>query len=270
MQLNANLEGIGDFIGAVEGVINAVESPDFKGDFIQSLSGRMKRKFMTDAIAANQSGYKPIKHVFEWGATQGTTTNVPLFAITRNKAGSSALNMSFKFLPSTEFVPLPDGRYGISSSVLTNLSRHVFVWKALVMETQSAVEIRSSKPRGLLIPDSSKKKGYFMTRKAVTINPGGEVSTGGFTEFWLAWFDGRGNQIAREYQAKAEQHIAKTGRKVIRYKAGTKINGVSVGGRYATGRGVSINYINGKSAAAEQMARTEFKREFNDSEDFEE
>jgi hypothetical protein len=253
--ITADLSGIGAFIGAVEGTLHAVESPGFKGDFLDSLTGKIKRTFMLDAIAAKESGLSSLNHMFEWGNSQGETSNVPLFAITKRKAGPSAVNIGFKFLPSTKPVPLPDpARYGFNAGKLKFLTRHVFYMKAVVMETQSSVVVSPTKPRGLFIPLASAKKGYIMSKTSVRINPGGSEATGGFATFWSNWFESRGNQITSEFTRKVEQDLGETGRKVVRYAAGTVVNGRKVGGQFASGKGVSVNYVNAKSASAQQYA----------------
>lgn len=270
INVGVDLSGIGAFIGAVEGTLNAVESPGFKRDFVGSLTNKIKRTFMIDVVAAKESGLSSLNHMFEWGNSQGETTSQPLFALTKRKTGPTSVTVGFKFLPSTKPVPLPDpARYGFKAKKLEFLSRHVFVMKAVVMETQSTVVVSSSKPRGLFIPTASAKQGYIMYRSPVRINPGGPEATGGFSTYWSGWFESRGQQITNNFTEKAEFELGKTGRKVIRYAAGTVVGGKKVGGQFASGRGVSVGYVNAKAASAQTYAEALLRRKYNDDNEFE-
>ena len=258
--ISADLSNIGAFAGAVEGTLRAVESPGFKGDFTSALMNKIRKAFMADAIAA--SAHPSMKHMFEWGDRQGDSSTTPLFALVKNGEV-----LSFRFLPSTKPVPLPEpGRYGFSQSKLSYLGRHTFRMKAMVMETQNAVQISASHRPGLFIPTTRNKYGYVMTMKTVTINPGGPESTGGFARFWTTWFGGKAQGIANDFSRAAEENIAKTGQRVIRYAAGTKIDGKSVGGQFASGRTVRISYANAKTTAqsrAKNMLRREYRNGMN-------
>jgi hypothetical protein len=142
--------------------------------------------------------------------------------------------------------------------------------KALVMETKSSVIIRPKAAKKLFIPDASKTKGFFMAPSA-RINPGGPQATGGFAKWWSQWFETRAESIAEAEASKAEEVIKATGQKVIRYAAGTRINGVNVGGRFASGQVVSYGNINAAKATAEMEAKNTFKRTWNEkSEQWEE
>lgn len=254
--INAELSGIGAFSGAVAGLLEAVETPDFQGDFTGSLMKELRVAFMVDATAA--SGSPSMKHMFDWGDNQSDSSSKPLFTLVRN--GDV---LTFRFLPSTKPVPLPEpSRYGFNPNKLNYMNRHVFRMKALIMETQSSVQISPKQSRALFIPTSDSKYGYVMTTKTVTINPGGPQATGGFARFWNAWFSSKAQTIATSFSRAAEQTIAKTGQSVIRYAAGTKINGSSVGGQFASGRSVKIAYANAK-ATAETRAKHTLKKKYN-------
>lgn len=276
MTISADLSGIGSYIGAVQGTLNAVQDPRFKGNFIGSLTSQIRKKFMADAIAANMAGEAHISHVFEWGdqdgegVATGQPSSVPLFKLTREGTGPTTM-LGYEFLPSTKPVPLPNPeKYGFKAEKLGLLRRHVFRLKALVMETQTNVVITPRQSQKLFIPDANNKYGYYMSSNPSNINPGGSSATGGFADFWNTWFDSRAQGIVDEFVKKGEEVIAATGQKVIRYKAGTKINGVAVGGRFATGIGVSIGYINGVEQSSQLMAAAELNSVYNDEWDGEE
>lgn len=263
--LSADLSNLGGFIGAVDGLISAVQDPRIQDDFLGHVMDKTRNAFYVDSLAAMRSGAANIKHVYEWGEAQGEVSDVRLYKLTKGGRGSRRY-MSFAFLPSQVPVPLPDPeRYGFppASKRGTTLSRHVFRMKAIVMETQSSVIIRPKAAKKLFIPDASRKKGFFMA-PAARVNPGGPQATGGFAKWWGQWFESRAPEIAQTEAKKAEEVIAATGQKVIRYAAGTRINGVAVGGRFATGQVVSYGNINAAKATAQMQAENTFKRTWNE------
>lgn len=260
MTLTADLSNLGGFIGAMEGFITAIQDPRTEGEFLDNLMQETKKEFYVDSRTAMESGAANIKHVYEWGDKQGEVGVERLFNLL-SAGRDNQKYMTFEFLPSNKFVPLPDATsYGFpeTSKKGKTLSRHIFRMKALVMETQSSVLIKPKRAKKLFIPDATKSKGFFMA-PAARVNPGGPQATGGFAKWWSQWFESRAGEIARIESKKAEELIAATGQKVIRYAAGTKINGISVGGRFATGEAVSFGNINAARATAEMQSRNTFK-----------
>lgn len=255
--VTADLSNLGGYIGAVGGILTALESPAYKDRFQDYLMGRLKVKFMTDTIAVHRAGYKSLNHVFEWpsqdgsGVATGQTSDIPLFKLTKQGTRTQRV-LSFEFLPSTETVPLPDpAKYGFNPEKLSHMNRHVFRYKALVMENDTMVSISPVHAKRLFIPDASNKYGYYMTSNTQRINPGGAVATGGFARWWNEWFTTKAQGIVDEEAVASEQHIASTGQDVIRYAAGTKIGGRSVGGQFAKAQEISVAYIKAKERAAE-------------------
>ena len=272
VSMNADLSGIGAYVGAIRGTLEAQEAPAMRGQVVNRMMTVLKKKFMTDAVAANMSGFDNLSHVFEWGeqdvrgVATGRPSNIPLFRLTKHGDAGQGV-MSYQFLPSTKPVPLPDPeRYGFKPEKLQYLRRHVFQMKALVMETQGRVQIAPRHAKKLFIPDANTKYGYYMTSHAQTINPGGEHSTGGFARFWNAWFDSRADDIVHGERAKAEEVLAATGQNVLRYVAGTKINGIGVGGRFASREGVTISYVDGKAAQAKAYATAQLEQYYGEEE----
>lgn len=74
-------------------------------------------------------------------------------------------------------------------------------------------------------------------------NPGGPQATGGFAAWWNAWFSARSADITSDAARKTEDVIRRTGQKVVRWAAGTVVGGQSVGGRFATAKGLQFGYI---------------------------
>ena len=258
---SAELGGVYGYIGAVGGIIEAIEDPRFEGDFSDWVMSDLKSKFRTDAIAINESGAGGISHVFEWGGQDaegvatGDASSIPLFRVTKKAGPSGGGIMSYYFVPSVKPVPLPDpDKYGFKHSKLQHLRRHVFRYKAIVMETQAAVTIAPTNAKALFIPLASADRGYIMTKKAVTINPGGAEASGGFAQFWGQWFASVAPGHVKNRTKLAGELIQKTGQRVIRNAAG----------QFSRGQKVGIAYINAAERAAELEMLTAAKNYFAD------
>lgn len=263
IQFGADLSGLGNYIGVVGGFIEAIEHPGFEGDFTQHLSDTIKAHFMTESIAANVEGTANIAHVFEWGEVEDTGSSVPLFRLI-NATNGTGVRLGYEFLPSTELVPLPDpSKYGFEPSKIANMRRHTFQLKAVVMETMNKVTVSPVGAKRLFIPDKTKKRGYYMSSTPVHPNPGGPQSTGGFASWWKFWFDSRAEKIVKEESQRTEDFLVLTGRKYVRYAAGTKMGGTSVGGRFASGKGISLSYINAESRRVKSAVLRDAEKHFD-------
>jgi hypothetical protein len=267
INVHADLAGVYGFTGGSVGIIEAVESNAFQGDFTDHLMSVLKKRFTTDAIAVNASGAGGISHVFEWGdqdgsgVATGATSTIPLFRLTKKGQGGQKM-LGFYFMPSVKPVPLPDpAKYGFKADKLQYLRRHIFKYKAIVMETQTAVTIAPRNAKALFIPLASADRGYIMTKNPVTINPGGTEASGGFSAYWTAWFEGVAPSHVAEQVELTEEMIAKTGQKILRDAAG----------RFSKGQKVGIAYVNAAKRTAQLEMTTAAKRYFaGDNEDWEE
>lgn len=264
ISVQPNLTGLDAYIGTVGGILQAVEDPRFEGDFVEHLMDNVDSSFMTETIAAKEAGNARIAHVFEWGDEQGEVSNIPLFRLTR-EGGPGNRRMGYMFLPSTQYVPLPDpNRYGFDPRKLEYLRRHVFQLKALVMETQRSVTVAPVGAKRLFIPSKKAKKGYYMSSNPTNINPGGASATGGFATWWNEWFTMRGQAIVDAEVQKTQNWLVATGAKYVRYAAGTVINGERVGGRFASGRNVSASYVNAKEKSVKEKVLRESETFFDE------
>lgn len=264
INVNADMNGIGNYIGTIEGILQAIADPRFEGDFVEHMMDSIETNFMTESIAARDSGNARIAHVFEWGENQGDVSTIPLFRLTRAGAGNHRA-LSYVFLPSTQQVPLPDPeRYGFDPKKLQYLRRHVFQLKALVMETKRTVTIAPVGAKRLFIPSEKAKRGYYMTSKSTKIRPGGAAATGGFANWWNLWFGSRAEQVIGENVAATEKWLVATGAKYVRYAAGTSIGGIKVGGQFAAGKVVSTSYVNSKAASVKRKVQSDSKAFFNE------
>lgn len=188
----------------------------------------------------------------------GGPSSVPLFRLTKRGKGDRKF-LSYDFLPSRRPVPLPDpDRYGFKPEKLAFMRRHVFKFKAIVMETQSNVTISPTFSQKLFIPDERAKYGYYMTSKPQTINPGGPKATGGFTEWWTLWFGTRAQGIVTEQVKMAEEFIKSTGQRVIRD---------ATTGRFASGKAVEFGYVDAAERTAQIATMTAAKNYFNEGDE---
>lgn len=267
MQVGADLRGIESYIAGVGGMIEALETPGVQGGFLERVMKKTKRQFMFDTIAVKQAGLDSIKHVFEWGDNADETSNIPLFKVTTATTGKTKM-LSYTFLPSTKPVPKPSSRFGIDSETLSKIRPQIFPMKAFVMETQSSAIISPKRAKMLLVPNEESKRGFYFTKGPTNINPGGAQATGGFANWWNTWFNDEAQAIARGESIKMEQKLEKTGQRVVRWAAGTTINGVSVGGRFAKQRPVEFGYIKGERARWKGNVERELRRFYGEEEEW--
>lgn len=264
ISINGDLTGVNAYIGTVGGILQAVEDPRFEGDFVGNMMNSVESTFMVDTIAAKNAGRKQIRHVFEWGENQGEVSDIPLFKLTRSGKGGTQ-SMGYAFLPSAKYVPLPNSeKYGFDPKRLIHLRRHVFQLKAIVMETHNRVTIKPFGAERLFIPTTSSPRGFVMTKNPQDINPGGKVATGGFATWWNEWFSSKAQAVADEETKRIENWLVVTGKKYVRYAAGTVIDGVKVGGRFASGRAVTVSYINAKEKSVKKKVLSEAIRQFDE------
>lgn len=191
-----------------------------------------------------------INHVFEWGAVgindaPGATPINPTSPMARlwthQLVGRGAVkSIDFQYRASHVPVPLPDAdSTGIDAEYLSGDTgpkrRHVFHWKAPIMELGIAVNIKPKYAKALFIPlrgnpmtDNEKviERGFAMTSRAVTMVPG-EQFAGEFSKFWIAWWNTEGRTLIEEAAQKAiaddsMDTIATTGTEARRYVGGAK------------------------------------------------
>lgn len=211
--ITADLSGLAQYVGVVKGVTAAVESDIYINMFNNHTMGKLREKFNTETIAAGVAGKKTLQHVFEWpdtdsrGVSRGGSSGIPLWRVDIVGRGRMR-HMSFRFVQSRRNVPLPDpAKYGFSPNKLQYMRRHVFRFKAIVMETGSAVTIAPRYSKMLFIPTTDNPKGYVRTPNSVSINPGGAQATGGFSEWWAGWFGARAEELVAEIVPMAEKQI---------------------------------------------------------------
>lgn len=270
IDIDADLQGVAEYTGVVAGVMQSVKSDLYVTYFSNYALNKLRVTFNAETIASGMAGNQRIQHVFEWpdtdsrGVSTGRPSGIPLFRLDIRGRGK-ARRLTFRFVQSRRNVPLPDPeRYGFKPNKLQYLRRHVFRFKAIVMETNTAVVVAPRRSAKLFVPSEDVKGGYYMTSKAHAINPGGEQATGGFSEWWTEWFATRADGIVREILPMAEEQIKATAAKQMRT---IRSSGV------VKNKTFSINSIKAKERSTHESmiadARYVFKYENDEEEELE-
>lgn len=213
MKIYADFSGVEKAIGNLWGVIDAIDDKSYQQSLMDSAFNTAVLTFNQEAAAFAASG--AIKHMYEWGAAginrsdTGVTLN-PMSEAARlwePRMIGSGFNqqLDYDFKPSVVVVPKPTtGETGMSQESISHLSDHVFWNKAMVFESGMTVTIRPSK-KFLLIPlyknrdypsarPSDYARGYMLQKGPVVMRPGAR-SAGRFNAYWIAFWEGQGNQI---------------------------------------------------------------------------
>jgi hypothetical protein len=215
VEFAADFSPLVDSIGTFEGMAESIKSPVYTDELLRVAHGVAEKEF--NVMAAAQAATGSIAHMYEWG-TQGINrgrSNMrpnpmdPRARLWTDVFIPSGLGgtLAFEFKPSIGIVPKPTtAATGISKDVIKKMSDHVFHWKARVMEMGETVTIVPKQAKMLMIPirngmtptsedyQSRNARGYVMTKGPVTAQPGRNVA-GNFSQFWLGFWESRGNEI---------------------------------------------------------------------------
>lgn len=243
-QFELDTTPITDANGVIKGTLNAIESRYYINAFINYGLDVLTKEFSKDFDIVARGNPNKYHHVFEW-ETLKTGMPIPLYRL-RKQGQGRARELSFYFVQSRRYVPLPPAQGQFDPSKIRK--RHVFRWKAMVMEMGSPVHIVAKDAQRLIIPNDT-KKGYTMAQSSTVRNPGGQATTGAFTGFWTLWFSGPAEQIvSKKIGPKAERAIkqeVEKGLRTVRSSSGTG------------SRTYSINAASGQRAMKEQEKRME-------------
>lgn len=214
----SNLESVGDLIGSLKGMGEAMDEDAYVEALIKQAHGKAANAF--DVAAAATAGAGFLTHVFEFGVP-GITPGTPSFPDpTRPEARlwvhsihgqGGNQDIRYAFRPATQPNPQPTTEStGVSSKYLRKLSRRKYVFwnRAFVMETGQTVEIKARNSDFLFVPfrgetprNPNNRKGFVMynTTKLgpISAKPGA-TSKGTFTAFWMSWWSTAGNEIIEQ------------------------------------------------------------------------
>ena len=107
MRMSADLRGFDAYAGSVAGILQAMEDPRYEGLTLSRVQNAVEKGFYVSTLAMHAANPKRLKHVFDWGRTLEGTSSKPLFKVV-SLGSSTRPVMSYVFLPSTRYVPLPD------------------------------------------------------------------------------------------------------------------------------------------------------------------
>ena len=217
VNIAVDMRELADFIGTTEALLDK-KNIRYLDDVLDVALREADQEFnLAAAATAAADGFR---HMFEWGTVgiNDERTNLrprpdeERARLWKNVfVGSNGKRMlSYTFKPSIAYVPKPTrGKTGMSTDVISSLKSHTFVWKALVLESGSQVNIRpksTNESKRLLIPyypgggpalfsKYDKKRGYTITTGPHIHRPGRTGGTAGnFTKFWEAYWNGPGSQ----------------------------------------------------------------------------
>jgi hypothetical protein len=212
VKFTADFSPLIDSMGTFDGMAESIKDPEYTSDLMAVAHGLAENEF--NVMAAAQAATGSIAHMYEWG-TQGINKGrsnmrpnpmdprARLWVDTFIPAGLGG-TIGFTFRQSLGVVPKPTvGATGISRDVISKMSDHVFHWKARVMEMGETVHIVPKQAKMLMIPmrngqtpqgASNISRGYAMSKGPITAIPGQNVA-GNFSQFWLAFWESRGQEI---------------------------------------------------------------------------
>lgn len=207
ISLTADFGSVINGIAAADAYMSIDTNAEYYDAVLEYAFNSANNEFNDMAAAYGQTG--AIKHMFEWG-TNGINrqaTNVrpqpteerarlwKTFLISTGPQGGAYVDFEFK--PSIAQVPISTA---VPQEIRALMHRHVFRWKAKVMEEGTPVTISRLQAQFLLIPyrtglsgfrPSDKARGYTLTKGDIQAVPGRRVA-GSFTAFWEKYWLSRG------------------------------------------------------------------------------
>lgn len=199
IDVNVDVGPMMEATGVIEGIARTMDTDIYINYVVNDATGELKDKFEHDFLAAAISNPRSYHHMFEWGSIgyhgilqeSPVSTPYPLYALTRRGRGRFK-EVGFRFKQSRIYVPLPDAaRSGIPQENIDKLKRrHVFRFKAYVMESGMSVHVRPRGAKALFVP-TPEAENNFAFSQGITVQPG-KGNAGKFTSFWSAWWDSIG------------------------------------------------------------------------------
>lgn len=209
-----NIEGLGDLIGAVDGMDAGMNNSYIAGLITEA---HMEAATQFDMVAAAHGTAGFITHMFEYGTagiTRGyrrhhdpTAAKARLW-VHRLVGTGGTFDAGFIFRPALSPNPKPTVKHTkVEKQYLDRLSKreYTFRQRAMVMETGLQVTIRPKASKRLFVPfygqeptgDPSNKRGFAMVPGPLRVTPGAEAA-GTFTAFWNGWWRTEGTRMMEQ------------------------------------------------------------------------
>ena len=230
------------FVGSTEAYLGSVSTPVYLDDLLRYAHANASKLFDEHA-AAYAGATQKINHMYEWGTqginpTPGATPLNPLSPMARlwrhrftGRGGSRKIDYEFRASMVPVPLPLPGGA-GAADSKLPS-RKHIFYWKAPIMEYGITVQIKPRYAKALWIPlrgepmtedNRAIERGFIMTKKTITTVPGRRFA-GEFSKLWVGWWSTEGvaaiDGIAQTaVNTDAESVIASNSMRARRYIRG--------------------------------------------------
>lgn len=222
VEFQADFSPLIDSMGYFDAMAESVKNPGYTHELMHVAHGVAQKEFNVMAAAAGATG--SIAHMYEWGTqgiNKGRSNMRPNPMDPRARLWTEVFNpsglggtLTYTFRQSLAIVPKPTvAQTGMTPFVISQMSDHVFKWKALVMEMGETVHIVPKEAANLMVPqyknksdapedltghyDEKVKRGYIMTKGPITATPGRRVA-GNFTSFWTNFWESRGQQMMEE------------------------------------------------------------------------
>lgn len=256
-------------VGYLSGIAKSIGSQRFMDGVTDLTYAKLSEEFGRQIDLVAKSNPDNYHHVYEW-----RLTGIKKGRLWRTKVRGRGSNKiaTFEFKASRTPIPTPLERYRSRSNdpikkvpfkVVQRLSgrKNFFYWKAPIMESNTEVTIRPKYSSVLFVPlgddpsvrttSRDQQRGYVFTKHAVQIKPGGEQTTGRFTAFWTAWWNGPAQDIFDvELKKYFESDITKTNIKQVLARYSVARNG---------SRAASLTKSQRAYEAGQQTAQAFFK-----------
>jgi hypothetical protein len=183
--------------GAMEGFASAVQSNGNLSDITKHVAVELGDEFDRFADGWALAHGDMIDHMYEWnmaGASQGRLWN------TFNTGAGKNKTVTFTYLPSKTYVPIPEELQEPGPNDQVVSSQHIFKNKAMIMEMGTTVTIVPKNAKALaFLPMRTDKQGNARPtfKQRAILTPGQEVQ-GNFTGVWMTWW----SQLAPEVWEK--------------------------------------------------------------------
>lgn len=180
-KVTSNLDDIGKVLSTTQSVSHAIETPAHINQLMKTANSIMTSSFIIHMSRKTLMQPARYKHMYEWRLNGDP--NSKLWKHIMSGSGANRV-LSFNFKASKTTVPISD----IKKSVGVQ-NRHIFYWKAMVLELGLPVRI-SPKLASALVLDLKNGSLVFTKNTIMISRQGNEYTWHSFTTEYLRWFEG--------------------------------------------------------------------------------